>query len=203
MDESEKTVHVGAARGQGVVRNVCRQVVSDEARYRFWLVSHGRRMDQVTRSKYRREQIIDLRAAGIAQVHKTALVRYLRDNDIKGRDRDLTLAEFYGVTDPLQAAIAAHHTYLLSASTGFCAEGLLGLVEDAHGLEMIRNYREAYGQYFAMHSARARAHREGKRYLLSGFLPEYKAKATQIREQLMAGELLPAEAYATGFRRVS
>ncbi len=203
MDESEKTVHAGAARGQGVVHSVCRQLVSDEARYRFWLVDHGRRMDQVAQSKYYRDQLIDLREAAIAQVHKTALVRYMRDNEIKGRDRELTLAEFYGVTDSLQAAVAAHHTYLLSASTGFCAEGLLRLVEDAHGLEMIRNYREAYGQYFGLHCARARAHREGKRYLLSGFLPEYKTKATQIRKQLMAGELLPGAVHAAGLRRVS
>jgi hypothetical protein len=203
MDESEKMVHAGAARGQDSVGRVCRQLISDEARYRFWLVRHDQRMNQVALSKTQPDQIIGLRSAALAQVHKTALVCYLRDYKITGRNRDLALAEFYGVIDTQQATIAAHQSYLLSASTGLCAEELLAMVSDTHGLRMIWDYREAYGQFFSMYCSRARAHRLGKRYLLSGFIPELKLKTTQIRKSLMTGQQLPGQVYAAGLKKAS
>ena len=105
MDESERTVHAGAACGDVQVRRVCRQLVSDDVRYRFWLRRHEQPMSQVAASKYRREQIIHLRSTAVQHVHKTALVRYLSDFHITGKERDLTLAEFHGVTDPVQATL--------------------------------------------------------------------------------------------------
>lgn len=203
MDESEKTVHVGAARGRGLEQRVCRQLVTDQARYSFWLVSHEQWMRKVAASKRRTDQLIKLRDAAIAQVHKTALVRYLREYRITGRDRDLTLAEFYGVVDPQQATVAAHHNYVLSASTGFCVDELLTLVGDHHGTLMIKDYQETYGQYFGMHCSRARASRNGKRYVLSEFIPELKTEASKVREHILSGEFLPAEVHSIHLKHAS
>lgn len=203
MDESERTVHAGAAREEGAVQRVCRQVVSDDVRYRFWLTRHEPSMTQVAHSKHRREQIIQLRRNAIQQVHKTALVRYLRDYRITGKDRALTLAEFHWVTDTLQAAITEHNIYLMSASTGYCAEALLAMVEDKHGLEMIQNYRETYGQFFAMYCGRARARRRGRRYLLSGLIPELQLNAAKAREELLAGHCMPPQIFGRQYRYAS
>jgi len=203
MDESEKTVHAGAARKPGPVQRVCRQVVANEPRYRFWLARHEQPMSQVAASKYRREQIIQLRDTALAQVHKTALVHYLSDYHITGIERDLTLAEFHGVTDPRQAAVDEHQTYLLSASTGFCAEELLAMVGDKDGLSMIQQYREAYGQYFSAYCGNARAARRGKRYLLAGMVPELKLHATRLRKQILAGQLMPSRVYGHPMRLAS
>jgi len=203
MDESERTVHAGAARGDGAVRRVCQQLISSEMRYRFWINRHQQPMNQVAESKYRNQQILKLRRAAVQQVHKTALVRYLSDYHITGKERTLTLAEFHGVTDPVQAAINEHHYYLLSASTGYCAEALLEMVADKHGLSMLHNYRETYGQFFSLYCGRARAARRGKRYLLEEMVPELKASAGQIRENILAGHAMPATSHGRHLRRAS
>jgi hypothetical protein len=203
MDESERTVHAGAACGDVRIRRVCRQLVSDDVRYRFWLRRHEQPMSQVAASKYRREQIIHLRSTAVQHVHKTALVRYLSDFHITGKERDLTLAEFHGVTDPVQATIDEHHGYLLSASTGFCAEELLTMVDDSHGLDMIQSYRETYGQFFSLYCGHARAMRRGRSYLLAGLMPELRTKAAQTRERILAGQCMPRGVYGRHLRRAS
>lgn len=203
MDESERTVHAGAAHGVGPVRRVCRQLVSDEVRYRFWLRRHEQPMTHVAEWKHRQKQILQLRNAAVQQVHKTALVRYLKEYHITGKARDLTLAEFHGVTDPVQAAINEHHTYLLSASTGYCAEHLLAMVDDTHGLEMIQEYRQIYDQFFALYCGQARAIRRQKQYLLAGFVPEFRATATRSREAILAGHHMPPEVFRVRLRKAS
>ena len=194
MDESERTVHAAAARGEGAAQRVCKQLVSHEVRYRFWLNRHEQPMTHVAEAKYRDEQILVLRKAAVEQVHKTALVRYLNDYNITGEERRLTLAEFHSVVDPVQATITEHHNYLLSASTGYCAEALLEMVADKHGLDMIRKYREKYGQFFSLYCGHARAMRRGKQYLLTNMIPELRSEAASVRNNILAGHALPPTA---------
>jgi len=204
MDESEKTVHRGAARGEGALQSVCRQLVADEARYRFWLVRHEEPMTQVAAAKHRRDQILSLRKSAVQQVHKSALVRYFADYHITGKERDLTLADFYGVIDPRQATVAAHQTYLHSASTGFCDEELLSMVGDKGGLDLLQKYRERYGQYFSMYCGSARAKRRGNRYVLEALIPELNTTAKRLREKILGGQQMPSEVYGgVRFRRAS
>lgn len=139
----------------------------------------------------RDRQILSLRAAALEQVHCTALVRYLREHNVTGIARDRTLAEFYGIIDPREAAIAAHRSYLIAASSEVCAYELLDLAGDTRGLALVQTYATSHAQFFSLFCDWARARREGTPYLLSSLIPEARAHAEGLRQRILAGVLLP------------
>ena len=191
MLESEKTVHERAFSSEEIPRRVCSQLLADKTRYSLWHTRHEGSMHAVAVSKRRELQILRLRAVTVEQVHRTALVRYLRDHAISGAARDEALREFYGLVDSRRAAVAEHRNYLLAASTQLCAGDLLELVGDDKGLDLIRVYESMYGQYFSMFCDRARAVRRRAPYLLSSLIPETRSGADRMRERILSGELLP------------
>jgi len=198
MRESESSVHNWATSGGGDTQQVCSQLVANEPRYATWVSSHDRRMDTVARGRSRERQIISLRLVATEQIHREALVRYLRDNDVKGDQRSIVLREFYGPLDTGCAILAAHREYQFAVSSHISATDLLDLSADRYGAEMMQEYEASYAVYFAMHCDRARARAEGRPYLLASLLPEVRASAKNLRQCLLSGEWLPS---ARSFRR--
>lgn len=192
MVESESTVENGALEGRTSPRAVCQQLVADPDRYALWHVWHDSRMRSVADRRARDRQIIALRSVHIEQIHRAALVRYLRKNRVSHVDRDVTLQDFHGVVDPRRAAISEHRTYVISASSQICAYDLLKLVGDARGIELLQDYQGSYEQYFGMFCENGRAARRGQPYLLRGLIPEARAEADALRARILAGERLPA-----------
>jgi hypothetical protein len=185
MLESEQAVLGRSLADDDVPRRICRQLLADVSRYSLWHVRHEGHMGVVANARQRARQVLSLRAVSVEQIHRAALVCYLRDRQVGGSARDQTLREFYGVTDPREAAIIEHRNYLLAASTQFCAADILTMIDDRHGLELLRRYELAYGQYFAMFCERARARQAGASYLLASLLPEVSDVAKRIRARLM------------------
>ncbi len=191
MNESERTVHECATFGDELPRRVCRQLIADAPRYSLWQNRHADRMAHVAGARRRERQILALRSLAVEQVHRTALVSYLRDHHIVGHARDQTLQEFYRLADPRNAAVFEHRNYLLAASTQLCAVDILRLVEDADGLDLIQSYELAYRQYFGMFCERARAKRNGTPYLLATLLPEVRDAAQQLKLRILDSRLVP------------
>jgi hypothetical protein len=135
---------------------------------------------------------MSLRTVSVEQIHRTALVRHLRDQGVTGVARDQTLREFYGVTDSREAAIMEHRNYLLASSTQFCAADILTMIGDHMGVDMLRHYELAYTQYFGMFCERARARQMGTPYLLAMLMPEVRDAAERIRARLMDTKRLAA-----------
>jgi hypothetical protein len=192
MVESETAIRRGAIEGDAIPKRACGQVIADPAFYSLWRVRHNKRMLTVAERRQRDRQIVALRAVHLEQVHRTALVHYLRKEGITGATRDLTLQEFYGVMDPRRAAITEHRGYLISASSQLCAYELLKLVGDARGLALIQDYQGMYGQFFSMFCDNARAQRGNSRYLLRELIDDAKSEAQALRERILGGDLLPA-----------
>jgi hypothetical protein len=193
MLESERSVEDRASADEEVSQRVCRQLLADRPRYSLWYVRHAGYMGVVAASRNRRAQILSLRSISISQVHRTALVRYLREQCVTGRARDRALREFYAVTDPREAAIIEHRNYLVAASTQFCAADILEMIGDHDGLELLRRYEVAYGQYFAMFSERTRARQMGTPYLLAALLPEVRSAAEWLRARIMDDRCIAPE----------
>ena len=191
MLESEKTVHDRAAFGEEIPRRICTQLLSDKPRYSLWRARHEDSMSAVAAGKRRERQILELRAVSLAQVHRTALIRYLRENQVKDDDRDQTLREFYGVVDARWAAVLEHRNYLMAASSQLCAADLLELVGDTGGLGLVRQYETVYGQYFGMFCDRARAGRKRVSYLPNALIPEARADAELLHRKILAGDRMP------------
>jgi len=196
MSESEDTIRDRAISGRSNAQRVCRQLVEAPDRYALWHTWHGRRMDNVAQRAQRELQILALRAVYIEQVHRAALVRYLRKGSVAGLARDMTLQDFHGVTDPMRSAIAEHKTYLVAASSQLCAYHVLRLVGDHGGVSLIQDYQGSYGQYFGMFCDNARALKMGTTDILHSLIPDAKAEATALRARILGGEGLPSRPLA-------
>lgn len=191
MVESERTVCDSAAFGEELSRNVCMQLLAKPARYSLWHARHESGMGTVASARWRERQILGLRAFSLEQVHRTALVRYLREYHVVGVCREQTLRDFYGVVDAGDAARTEHRNYILAASSQLCANELLELVGDRTGMDLTRRYELAYGQFFSMFCEYSRARRNHQRYLLTALIPEVRATAARLRRRILDGEGLP------------
>jgi hypothetical protein len=195
MLESERIVHDHARSDEEIPQRVCRQLLADSARYGLWHARHENHMHTVASARLRERQIMSLRAVSIEQIHRTALVRYLRDHRVLGVARDQTLREFYGVMDPRESTIMEHRNYLLAASTQLCAADILELIGDNHGLDLVRRYELAYAQYFSMFCDQSRARQSGKSYMLEMLLPEVRNAAERLRLRIMDNRRVPVTSF--------
>lgn len=200
MVESETTIDSGVRSDDLSSSRLCRQLVGDPGRYALWHTSHDKRMTTVAERLERNRQILELRAVHLEQVHRTALVRYLRKHGVTGEARNLALQEFYGLLDPRRAAVAEHRGYVISASSQLCAYHLLKLVGDTRGLELIQDYQGTYEQFFAMFCENARAARQRTSYLLGSLLPDARSEAVTLRKRILGGDRLPPRAIAVKAR---
>jgi len=169
-----------------------RALLDNDLRYATWMSAHDRRMTVVAGGRLRERQIVSPRLVATEQVHRQALVRYLRDNEIRGEQRNLVLREFYGPLDSRNAVLAAHREYTQAVSSHVCTTDLLELCNDREGARLLHQYEYAYGLYFSMHCDRARARNASRPYLLGALLPEVKAGARGLREKLLSGDDLPS-----------
>lgn len=193
MRESEDAVRAHASSGDEAFRRVCSQLLANEPRYGEWHALHEAKMRNVASPGRRDPQVQALRAVAVEQVHRTALVNYLRQGRITGGARERALSLFHGISDVRDATLAEHRTYLLAASTQVCAHDLLELVGDDEGLGLIRRYELAYTQFFGMFCERAIAQQTGRNYLLGSLLPEVKGVADRLRLQIVGARLKPVE----------
>jgi hypothetical protein len=188
MLESEQALTEHANNGPPQSRRACAQVLSEPTRYVRWHVRHEMRMSVVANVQVRQRQILALRAFALEQIHSSALVRHLREHQVVGEARDRTLREFFGPADPRDAALRAHRDYLLAASSQVCATEVLGLADDARGVDLLNEYELAYGQFFSMFCESSRARASGETYLLSNLLPEVRVVATNLRRRILEGD---------------
>lgn len=191
MRESERIVRETARDAAARERGVCGQLIASEPRYALWHMRHEQRMSPIAKHGRRDSQILELRRAGVEQLHRAALVRYLRDWHVTGAERDQTLRQFYNVVDSREAAILEHRSYIAAASSQLCAAELLSLAGDTHGVKLLQRYERAYGQYFSLFCQRAGAGETQRRFLLGDLVPEVKIVATQLREHIVGGHLMP------------
>lgn len=191
MRESERTVHETAANARAREQRVCDQLLSNQTRYSLWHMRYDQRMLPVAKLRRRNDQLLELRRTGVEQIHGAALVRYFRDFNVTGVERDNTLRLFHGVIDVREATLVEHRSYLLAASSQLCATEVLSLAGDTKGVDLVNTYERAYEQYLNLFCQRARAQSAIERSLFDDLLPDVKAVATRLRLRIVAGHLLP------------
>jgi hypothetical protein len=188
MLESEQSIHDNAANGPILARRVCAQLLSEPTRYALWRVRHEARMGAVASVRLRRQQVLALRAFGLEQIHRSALVRYLREQRVVGEARDRTLGTFFGTADPRAAALFAHREYLLAMSSNVCAMELLDLASDSRGVELLTEYEQTYGEFFSMFCESTLAKEADKPYMVASLLPEVRATAADLRRRVLESD---------------
>jgi hypothetical protein len=108
MRESEDAVREHAGSGDDVWRRVCSQLIASRPRYAEWHASHEMKMGKVARARIRGPQVGALRTVAVQQIHRTALVNYLRLGRVTGPASDNALRLFHGVSDLRDATLAEH-----------------------------------------------------------------------------------------------
>ncbi len=201
MRESEQAVLDHTTGDDAALRRVCLQLLADNRRYALWHSNHDRQMDGVAAARQRNAQVLKLRAIVLEQVHRTALVRYLRERLVAGPAREALLREFHGVIDSRDATLAEHRNYLIATSTQLCATDILDLVGDTQGVDLVRRYELLYGQFFGMFCDRSRATLDGEPYMLDAFLPETRDAAERLRLRILDAKLAPVRPVFLGAPR--
>lgn len=201
MRESEQAVVAHTTADDDTARRVCLQLLSNDRRYALWHANHDRQMDGVAAARQRNAQVLKLRAVVLEQVHRTALVRYLRERQVAGPAREALLREFHGVLDNRDAALAEHRSYLIATSTQLCATDILDLVGDSRGVDLVRRYELLYGQFFGLFCDKARATLDGESYMLGAFLPEIRDAAQRLRLRILDAKLAPVRPVFLGAPR--
>lgn len=197
IHESERAIEACALAGEPVPQRVCAQLLAQPPRYSRWHNGLENRMGIVANARVRPRQVLALRAFALEQVHRAALVRYLRDYRVVGRAREQTLRDFHGVIDSREAALAEHRDYLLATTNHVCAAELLDLADDAPGTELLGEYERAYGQFFRLFCEQSRAAYRREPYLLESLLPEVRATAAFVRRQILNGDVSRKPAHRT------
>jgi hypothetical protein len=189
MLESERTIAECARDGEPAPQRVCAQLLAEPMRYALWHVRHDIRMGSVASARMRDRQILALRAFAIEQIHRAALVRYLRDFRVVGVAREQALRDFHGVVDAREATLAEHRDYLLAAGSQVSTTQLLEFADDQRAAALLRDYEFAYGQFFSMFCERSRSRQNGQPYLGECLLPEVRAVATRARRRVLDADL--------------
>jgi hypothetical protein len=188
MRESENSVHACAETGSDPVKRVCAQLCANPRRYAVWISLHDVTMREVAVAYHRDSQIRRLRKIATLQIHRAALVRHLRANEVGRKTRERLLGEYYGALDPICATLTEHRAYSSAVPSQVCVRDLLEQGDDREGLDLLEAYQREYGIYFALHCERRLAIAEGRASLLTSLLPEVHAGLRRLRYRLSADD---------------
>ena len=164
------------------------RLLDDGRQYHLWEASHARQMREVAHQHAPAQQAMELRKLAIKLIHRRGLVDYLRTYQITGPHREQLFHMFYGCTDYREAVITEHRQYIMSASSGLCAEVLVDAVNDANGFKLLQRYQQLYSQYFQIYSQYSRADFNGERELADALKPtmlEHRSYANLVRRRIL------------------
>ena len=188
MRESENSVRACAETGSDPTKRVCARLCANARRYAAWISLHDTTMREVAVAYQRDSQIRRLRKIATLQIHRAALVRHLRANEVGRQTRERLLGEYYGALDPICATLTEHRAYSAAVPSLVCVRDLLERGDDREGLDLLEAYQREYGVYFALHCERRLAIAEGRSSLLTSLLPEVNAGLRRLRQKLLADD---------------
>src|SRR5947207_3465870 len=96
MEESEARVEMSAIFDSPADTLVASRILGHPHAYRRWEAEHDRLMRSVSRQTNVDRQVTALRSTAPSLVHRKALVDYLPDREITGREGCPLFSQFYG-----------------------------------------------------------------------------------------------------------
>ena len=185
MDESEAD------------RLVANRILASPDAYRRWEIEHDHLLRAISEQAQLYRQVVMLRSAACALVHRKALFEYLRDCQVRGARRHRLFALFYGFRDYTNAVLAEHGNYVRCSSSYLCMN-YLGehLMRDAALDEPLQLYERWYAEYFRTFCDVALAETEEEKNevaLMETLKPLLKYRLAEARQAILQMPLVPAE----------
>lgn len=121
--------------------------------FQVWESEHAGLMRAVASQRTRRIQDLALRRAALEMIQRKALFEFLRDQQVRGEDRQRVIGAFRPDRDYESAVVAEHAIYLRRACSFLCTEhvGESLVACGPEFAEPLRHYAERYAEYFSAH----------------------------------------------------
>ncbi len=148
MHESEYALGQAAKSSNGRESRIAAAVLNDPRRQRQWGGMHAELLAPVAATQRRRRQIIALRKLAVELVHRTALVNFLRQNEISGHARRQLFRLLHATHDYEDAVVAEYNRYVLAAASRIAADHLLDVMGTTRSRDLLDMYETVYARYF-------------------------------------------------------
>jgi hypothetical protein len=152
MDESEQALREAAETESHRESRIARQTLDDPRTHRLWEDTHAELVRPVAEHNRRAQQVFKLRDLDVQLVHKRALIDHIRQQQLRGRDRERLLAAFYGPKDTRDAILVEHRKYTLAVSSCLSTNHLIRVMYDPVGMKLLEQYESLYLKYFELYS---------------------------------------------------
>jgi hypothetical protein len=130
---------------------IARRVLENPAAFQTWEREHASLLRPLANCNGRR-QVTGLKQTTFRLLHGKALFQYLRQNAVRGSQRQQLIAHFRPGRSYEVALIAEHGAYLRKACSFLCASHLGSeVVGDAAFLDPMDRYEELYTEYFHLY----------------------------------------------------
>lgn len=197
MDESEARVEIAGCFDSEADRLVASRILEHPDAYRRWEAEHAHLLRAVSEQAQLSRQIVMLRSAACALVHRKALFEYLRDCQVTGARRHRLFALFYGFRDYTNAVLAEHGNFVRCSSSYLCMN-YLGehLMRDAALTQPLQMYERWYAEYFRTFCDAALAETEEEKYNVApmeSLQPLLKYQLAEARQAILQMPQVPAE----------
>lgn len=152
MDESEQALLEASQSRSGQKARISGQILGDDKIHRLWEARHAKLLLPVAEHRKTGQQIVDLRVIGTNLIHGTAFIEYIRDQEMRGPQRERFFARYYGLMDYQSAILAAHRSYMLSVSSMVSTNHLIDVMYDPVSHRLLQQYADIYRQYFELNT---------------------------------------------------
>jgi hypothetical protein len=151
MRESTDCVEAALASDDCTEQLIARRVLESPGIWQTWEREHSYLMRQLADCSPRR-QLEGLKQTTFRLLHGKALFQYLRQNQIRGLQRQQIITHFRPGRSYEAAIIAEHGAYLRKACSYLCTSHLGSeVVRDGAFLDPMLRYEELYSEYFDLY----------------------------------------------------
>jgi hypothetical protein len=150
MGESEYALHGASDSSSPRISRIVNTLLQNSRMYKLWESRHADLLLPVAEHGDKKRQIMALRDAEVRLVHRRALFRYLRANEVRGDRRRQLFRIFHSTLDYHNAILTEHRQYMLAVSSRISADHLIDVMNDPKSKNLSHNYEKLYTRYFEM-----------------------------------------------------
>ncbi|MDH3577896.1 MAG: hypothetical protein OEO71_08770 [Gammaproteobacteria bacterium] len=150
MTESEYALQDASESPVPRESRIASTVLSDIKKYREWELRHANLLLPVAEQSARKYQVLALRHADIALIHRRALFQYLQTHEVRGELRERLFRLFHTTLDFNEAILAEHRQYMLAFSSGISTHHIIDIMRDDTSTHLVQQYETTFARYFEM-----------------------------------------------------
>jgi len=182
MRESTDRIEAALRSTDSREQLVASRVLESPALWQQWESEHSMLMRRLANCGERQAQVEALKEVTFRLLHGKALFQFLKDNDVRGRQRQQLLAHFRPGRSFESALIAEYGVYIRKACSFLCTSHLgTDVVRDAAFLDPMERYAELYTEYFNAYCASLIEDAGGEQASQRALLPLLKKQLHEYR----------------------